>query len=421
MKRKTTLNAAKVPKNERIRVIHVYKDFDVYNGLIETFMLLAEKLDKNRFDFRVCVFNHTDSKFARLFRSMGGQLDSLEASGDHPGIILKLCKYFREYDPHIVQTYILKPNLYGRIAARLAGVPVVISTELTLRDQAPTALKRLRDLFLHPLNALLNNTTDMIICASEAIKRQWETGGTEGRIEVVYPPFKKTRSGTKPPRKIKGVEKNGNWVVGIVARLSEEKRHVDLLQAFSQVIALFPKAKLVVVGDGYLMDTLKKTTRDLNMDHCVVFAGFQQDVFKFLLDMDLFVLPSRTEGSPISIFEAMYAGLPVVSTTVGGIPEVVVNDVNGTLVPPCDPDALAKAIIDLLSDPEKMCAMGEEGKRRVMTNFNPDLFIERHEHIYTHLTTRKLMLQTPTHAESCQQNIHAQMRRMPAEESFQCE
>ena len=373
---------------KRIKVIHVYKDFDIYNGLIETFMLMVDKLDKERFDFKVCVFNHKNSEFARRFCQMGGQLDSLQASWeDHPLIIWKLFKYFKKEKPHIIQTYVLKPNLYGRIAAKLAKVPVVISTELTLRNQAPSALRRLRDVFLHPLNAFLNKSTDMIVCASEAIKREWKTGKTEGRTEVIYPPFCKSEIGQY--RKKNNTEKNGDWVIGIVGRLSEEKRHIDLLKAFSHVIALFPKAKLLIVGDGYLRDKLKKITHDLNMDSSVAFVGFQKDVFKYLADMDVFVLPSRTEGSPISIFEAMSAGLPVISTTVGGIPEVVINELNGILVPPCDPDALAKAIIDMLSVPEKMRKMGKEGQKRVIRHFNPDLFIEKHERIYTNLVCGK--------------------------------
>src|ERR1019366_10465186 len=100
-----------------------------------------------------------------------------------------LYKYLKLAKPHIVQTYILKPNLYGRVAALLAGVPVIISTELTLKDQAHSVLSRLRDLVLHPLNGCLNKYTDVILCASEAIKQEWHTKRVSAKLQVLHPYF----------------------------------------------------------------------------------------------------------------------------------------------------------------------------------------------------------------------------------------
>ena len=116
-----------------MKVIYIYKDFDVFNGLIRTFIILAKRRNELHFDFKVCVFRDPRSTFAEQFRALGGTLDSLGVVWeDTPLIIWKLYRYLKKERPDVVHTFILKPNLYGRIAALLAGVPVIISNELTL-------------------------------------------------------------------------------------------------------------------------------------------------------------------------------------------------------------------------------------------------------------------------------------------------
>jgi len=381
---------------QKIKVIHIYKDFDIYNGLIETFLLMARMIDNKKFDFKICVFNYKGSPFGNKFCDLGGQLDSLGASWeDNPCIIYKLYKYLKKENPHIVQTYILKPNLYGRLAAKLAGVPVIISTELTLKDQAPTMFRRMRDIALYLFNASLNKYSDLIICASEAIKRQWENKNTNRKIRVVYPPFDTSKISAIeyfPLRK--DFKKNGEWVIGTVGRLSEEKRHIDLINAFVSVSKIFPKSKLLIVGDGYLRDKLEKSVDNLEVRNKIVFVGFKENVFQFLKEMDIFVFPSRTEGLGIVILEAMASGLPVVASNIGGIPEIVKHNETGVLVEPQKPSELAEAIIQLLKNPEKMHKMGDNGRKRVLTNFLPEHFINQQESIYKTL----LMAKGITHA-----------------------
>jgi len=366
--------------NKRIKIVHVYKDFDIYNGLIETFMIMAKEINDKLFDFKVCVFRYSGSPYGKRFRELGGKLDSLEASWeDNPLIIWKLYKYLKKENPHIVQTYILKPNLYGRIAAKLAGIPVIISTELTLRNQAPSRLRRIRDLFFHPINAYLNKSTDVIICASEAIKKEWQDRNTKGKLTVIYPPFDIAKM---PSLQGKSIKSNDNWVIGIVGRLSEEKRHIDLLKAFASISKKFPAATLLIVGDGYLRQDLERTANESGIREKVTFAGFQENVYEYLGKIDLFVLPSRTEGSPLSILEAMAMGLPVIATNIGGIPEIVINEVTGLLVTLENIDELSGAIAKLLSNPTMMQQMGENGKKRVLTYFHPGNFIDQHERLY---------------------------------------
>ena len=175
---------------KKIKVIHIYKDFDIYNGLIERFFIISRAINRERFDFKVCVFNYKGSSFGEEFIQKGGTIDSLGMQWeDNPGIIYELYKYLKREKPDIVQTFILKPNLYGRVAALLARVPVIIATELTLRNQAPTKLSRIRDIFFHPLNSLLNRYSDLILCSSAAIAEQWRNKSIANRVKVVNPHF----------------------------------------------------------------------------------------------------------------------------------------------------------------------------------------------------------------------------------------
>jgi glycosyltransferase involved in cell wall biosynthesis len=125
----------------------------------------------------------------------------------------------------------------------------------------------------------------------------------------------------------------------------------------------------------------------------VVFLGFQENVFKSLRKMDLFVLPSRTEGFGIALVEAMATGIPVIATSVGGIPEIVDDNINGILVPPGQPSDLAEAIITLLSNSDLAKKMADNGRQKALTNFHPKRFIAQHETLYQVMASAKGLLQ----------------------------
>ena len=210
-------------------------------------------------------------------------------------------------------------------------------------------------------------------------------------MRVIYPSFDASKLFTIQAASLsRNIRYNDHWVIGTVGRLSEEKRHVDLLKAFAIVLRKFPKATLLIVGDGYLRSYLEDLSVKLNISDSVNFVGFQENVFRFLTNIDVFVLPSRTEGAGISILEAMAVGLPIVATKVGGIPEVVTDNITGLLVNPYDISNLAKAISKLLSKPELIISMGENGREKVFREFDPKRFVDQHEHIYKSLISEKV-------------------------------
>lgn len=178
-------------------------------------------------------------------------------------------------------------------------------------------------------------------------------------------------------------------LIGTVGRFVPPKGHTYLLDAIVRLQSQFPDVKTLVVGDGALLRPMEEKAQALGLSDAVVFTGIRRDVPEILALLDVFVLPSLWEGLPIALLEAMAAGLPVVATRVGGVPEVVEDGVTGLLVPPRDPDALAEAITRLLRDPDLRCKMGQAGRERVESEFSVEKMVRKTETLYEEVLTHE--------------------------------
>jgi glycosyltransferase involved in cell wall biosynthesis len=159
-------------------------------------------------------------------------------------------------------------------------------------------------------------------------------------------------------------------VVGAAGRLSPEKGFGDLVEAAVQVLKTNPTAAFILFGDGPLRQSLAEHIRIRGLSGRFVLGGFRTDLARLLPHFDLLVLPSFTEGLPVVVLETFAAGVPVVATSVGGTPEVVLDKVNGYLVPPSQPNQLADGICQALQDDGARRAMGERGRDRVREQFS---------------------------------------------------
>ncbi len=368
-----------------IKVLHVWKDVRLFHGIHDNLLTLARTIDRSRFAMSVCIYGHRSAEISDQFDSLDIPMYYLDTEGwQNPALIGKLASLFGRLAPDIVQTYCLNTNIYGGIAARRAGVPAVISCELTTSNQAPSRLRRFRDAFLKPLNNWVSDKADCRVFVADAVRRDWVGARNLDTYRIIYPAF----GGAKSTGKSREQRDPGAPVIGVVARLSEEKRHVDLLDAMKRVRESFPRARLLVVGDGPLAGRLQGYARKIGLSDAVEFAGYRKEVFDELARMDLFVLPSRTEGLSVAIVEAMASGLPVVASDVGGISEVVEDGRTGLLVPPFQPNKLAGALISILGDPVKARLMGERGRQIVEERFHFRNFVQAHERMYRELSEK---------------------------------
>jgi glycosyltransferase involved in cell wall biosynthesis len=181
-----------------------------------------------------------------------------------------------------------------------------------------------------------------------------------------------------PDLELEPTTRNGDrLVVGSVGRLDRQKGLDVLLRALVDV----PEARLVLVGDGDERGSLESLTAELGLSERVRFAGWSDDPRRALASFDVFVLPSRFEGFPLAIVEAMLARLPVVATDVGSVREAVVDGDTGLLVPPEDPEALAMALRALLNDAERRAVFGARGRERALV-FSPAAMARAYERVY---------------------------------------
>jgi glycosyltransferase involved in cell wall biosynthesis len=181
---------------------------------------------------------------------------------------------------------------------------------------------------------------------------------------------------------------NGCPVLGVVARLQREKGVGYLLEAVPRILRVVPDCHFLIAGDGPLRNQLQKRARVLGLSSRVHFLGFQPAARDLIQKMNALVVPSLSEGTPLVVLEAMEAGIPIVATKVGGIPEQIRHGLEGLLVPPADPASLAEACLELLQDP--LCAhrMGQKARLREEAEFSHATMVSRIESIYSGLLKR---------------------------------
>lgn len=179
-------------------------------------------------------------------------------------------------------------------------------------------------------------------------------------------------------------------VVGAACRLDPLKGLITLVRAIASLSSEYPGLRLEIAGSGPQREELETEIRQLRLDHQIQLLGWKQDL-RHLREWDIFAMPSLDEGLPISALEAMAEGLPVVATTIGGLPELVENGHTGLLVPPQDVEALAKALRRLISDPKLRRSMGSAGRNRVVEQFSVRSMVAKIESIYDSLTPARGM------------------------------
>ena len=283
----------------------------------------------------------------------------------------------------VVHTHMSKAALLGGLAGRLAGVPVVVNTAHNLGAIAmPKAW--LRALFRVYDRALLGATTDAVITVTERVRdavvaqRILPAARVHAIANGITAPAPSTPQARDAARQMLrqeiGVGADA-LVIGCVARLVWFKGLDALVDAMPGLVQSCPQLQVVVAGDGPLRAELQLRAVALGLAGHLHFLGERHDVPRLLEGFDLFVLPSVSEGMPLTILEAMHARLPVVATAVGGVPELVLHGETGLLVPARSPAALAAALQRLLLDGPLRQAMGEAGRQRQQLHFSADAMV----------------------------------------------
>jgi glycosyltransferase involved in cell wall biosynthesis len=337
------------------------------------------------------LFDHLDrARFRRLLicPEPGPFLERMEQRGVetrlvhltpllNPLALWRLTRLLVRERVTILQTHGARANFYGRIAGRLAGVPVIISTvHNSLKDYEIRSLRRGLYGFLLRLTLPI---VHRIICVSDA--NRWdlieECPAAAAKMQTVYNGVDPAAFPSHPDRK-KVREELGivaGPVLVMIARLTEQKGHRYLLQAVPILLKTWPQFCCVFVGAGELHDSLHRMAIDLGVEQACRFVGVREDIADVLAAADVVVLPSLSEGFPFVLLEALAMGCPVVASRVNGVPELIEDHKTGLLVPPRDPQALAAAIQEILSDPTAASEMGAVGRAVVRERFTVDRMV----------------------------------------------
>jgi glycosyltransferase involved in cell wall biosynthesis len=315
--------------------------------------------------------------------------------------LYKLYRFIQARQFDIVHTHTSKAGTLGRLAAKLAGVPIIVHNPHSHIFYGYYG-RFLSYVFVW-IEKILALLTDRILTLTSTGKREHiEYGvGPPSKFTVVHSGvplerFLNAKKITLHKRRLLrqefGVNENEQICI-FVSRLAPVKGHKYLISAIPKVLENVPSAKFLLVGDGELRGNLEQQAfLELSLPNdSVIFTGLRHDVPGLLAISDLFVLSSINEGMGMVLVEAMAAGLPVVATRVGGVADVVVDGETGILVPPRNPNALSDAIVKLLKDENMRRRMGEAGQARVDPAFGAEAMVRKIESVYEELITRKFI------------------------------
>jgi glycosyltransferase involved in cell wall biosynthesis len=355
------------------------------SGAEKQMVLLANGLPRDRFAVEVAALTRLGPLEAELHaNNISVTLIGKKLKAD-PFALTHLIKFMKAHKFDVVQTWIFAANTYGRIAARQAHVPAVIVSEMAVdlwKGRAQLSVDR-----------FLARWTDCLVGNSNAVVDYYreKAGLTNEKLAMIPSGI----GDDEPPqidrnqvRHSLGIADDAP-VVLFVGRLAPQKAVHDLISAVDILQHGRPDLRTLIVGDGPLRERLEEQAESFGLLGKVQFLGHRADVPTLLAASDLLVLPSLYEGLPNVVLEAMRFRKPVVATAAPGTTEVVKNGETGLLVPMKSPTELARAIRQVIDDPDLASRLGTAGRRRVETEFRASLMVERFADLYEKLATAK--------------------------------
>ncbi len=381
-----------------IRVLHTMPDLAVGGGQLLLLRNLSA-MDRQAFSHVVCTVHPLEGAAAGMlakYQEAGIEVVSLNlrSAAGLPGAIRRLCRLIRERQIDLIHANNTgSDRLVAQLAARRTGVPIVNTLHSALylgrKSRGPKDL--VRRLRLAVDRAVARHTIRHCIAVGQAVKEAWlpyttRYGLGPDRITVIHPGVDLSRftplaeTAKEDLRRSLGVADAQPLLLN-VARITNGKGQHLLIPMMREVRPRHPQAKLLLVGDGELRTDLEKQVRDEGLDSAVVMPGRRDDIPALLGIADVFVFPSFSEGFPLSVLEAMAAGLPIAAFDLPSFAELGEGRASMALAPVGDGPALTRTVLDLLADPERMHAMSRVG-REVAQRFDQQRASRAIEDVY---------------------------------------
>ncbi|CBE67308.1 putative Glycosyltransferase, group 1 family protein [Candidatus Methylomirabilis oxygeniifera] len=352
-----------------------------YGGAQVQLCHLAKLLRRYKYEVMVCCVTRggplaEDLREAEVEVRVIGKRHKLDVT-----VLWKLIRIFKSYRPDIVHCQLFTANMWGRLAARISGIRGIIATVLSLEAD--------RGISYVLVDRLLAHVTDRIVCNTWEIKGYLAEGEKmdPGKLTVVHNGVDTDWSGSwlaahgilplGSSKSALGLAPH-RPVVGMVCRFDPRKGIEIFLDACELLLRQRDDVQFLLVGDAdpaqpdqvACKAQVMKRLEQSPLSSSVVLPGLAADVRPLLHCMNVFVLTSHTEGLPNALMEAMAMERPIVATTVGGVPELVRHEIDGLLVPPGDPEAVANAVLRLLQQPDVAWVMARKARERMCEDFS---------------------------------------------------
>jgi len=397
------LNHLRMNANRKIKIAHVITSVG-YGGAGEDTLLTIEGSNKTKYHIDL-VIGQEPRKNA-LKRIEKNNISVIYVHPFHTRyhfiydliLVLNLFFLFKKNEYDIVHTHMTKAGILGRIAARIARIPVLIhgihGNSLELSDNK----------LIHIIKIFLENKigkfTDAYISVSEKVSEkylEYKVGETEKYFTVKsgikLDQFLKVKKEINiEEKRIRLGIKRGDFVIGNAGRLEESKGHKFLFQATKKIIQLRKNQsiKLLLIGEGKYKEKLIEIVKELGIGKNVIFTGYKKNIAELMALMDVFVLTSLREGLPKVLVEAAATGIPSAAFDVDGVSEIIKDGYNGFLVQPKNIEDLTDKIIQYIDDKELMISHGRKGKEFVVDKWSIEEMIQKTEKIYDDLVERKI-------------------------------
>lgn len=350
------------------------------------FPQLARWHDRSRYRMLFATLRPMAPELREYMATQGVPTFSCEARSRvaYPLALVRFLRHLRREGVDILHTHLFDPSVVGLIAGTLAGVPRRVTTRhysdyhTRIHKTWHVRLDQLCTRLSHAVIAVSRHTADHIVRME---------GAPPAKVHAIVNgiDFDRVRlSSPEAPQRIRReLAPDGAHLLLIAARLHPEKGYEQLFRAMTELARLVTHpVRLLVAGTGTLQPTYERMVADLGCADRVRFLGFRRDVTDLMAAVEAVVLPSLAEAFGLALAEALYLGVPVVATRVGGIPEIVDHGLDGLLVPPGDSHALAEAIAALLNDPELRRRLSGSGRETVAARFRFEDMMRRYEAVY---------------------------------------
>jgi len=378
-----------------MKILYPVIDGEISGGNIICFRIIEESLRRG---YEVIINSPTEGKFTDILREKGIKVYNLDTRRSFRfDNAIKLARIIKKENINLVHSHgPLGVTILSRLAGWLAVVPVINHAHARDFPSANPAVRLYHYLFNWITNRLF---CAQVIAVSESTKKiMIKQGVSADKVKVVYNGIDTDtlRDSVRISIEIrKSFSLNENQrIIGNIGRIDRFKGQHILIESALRVVKEFPEAVFMIIGEdlgragGYRKE-LEVLAGDLGIKQSIIFTGYRHDIRDLMNTFDIFVLPSLEEGLSVAILEAMAAKKAVITTSVGGNPEIVLGGKTGTLVPPKDPDKLADAIIYHLSNPEISKQMGENGYELIKQKFSLSEMLEKIMNIYNEVVTSR--------------------------------